>query len=119
MASGGDVPHDLSTFVIEAALDIRYGFWGCVAEGATFRTLGRKRTPQGRAVISKHLEELDRAEHLVNEMYFAWRRGEPTPVSDALDQALESWRRLPEGEDLVVEWSRRPAMSTPRRRRRR
>ena len=47
MAAGGDVPHDLATFVIEQALGIEHGFWGCVAAGATFRTLGRRRTPRG------------------------------------------------------------------------
>src|SRR5690606_41112188 len=47
MAAGGDLPHDLYTFVIEYALGIEHGFWGAVAAGATFRSLGRKRTPQG------------------------------------------------------------------------
>ena len=37
MAAGGDLPHDLYTFVIERALGMTHGFWGCVAEGATFR----------------------------------------------------------------------------------
>ena len=31
MAAGGDLPHDLYTFVIEDALDIEHGFWGCLA----------------------------------------------------------------------------------------
>ena len=68
MAAGGDLPHDLYTFVIERALDLRHGFWGCVAAGATFKTLGRKRTPQGKAVIMRHLGELDAAETQVNEI---------------------------------------------------
>lgn len=39
MAAGGDLPHDLYTFVIEDALGIEYGFriWGCIAAGATFK----------------------------------------------------------------------------------
>jgi hypothetical protein len=53
MAAGGDLPHDLVTFVIEDALAIEHGFWGCVAAGATFRTLGRRRTPQGREVSGR------------------------------------------------------------------
>ena len=61
MAAGRDLPHDLSTFVIEDALAIEHGFWGCVAAGATFKTLGRKRTAQGKAVISRHVDELDAA----------------------------------------------------------
>ncbi len=104
MAAGGDLPHDLSTFVIEDALDLEYGFWGCVAAGATFRTLGRKRTPQGTAVISRHLHDLDAAEAKVNEIYFAWRAGTTTPVDEELDAALTRWRAVPDGGDLVLEW---------------
>ncbi len=104
MAAGGDLPHDLSTFVIEDALDIERGFWGCVAVGATFKTLGRKQTPQGRAVIARHRDELDAAERRVNEIYFAWRAGEPTALDDELDTMLDRWRALPDGGDLDVEW---------------
>lgn len=107
MAAGGDVPHDLATFVIEAALGIERGFWGCVAEGATFRSLGRKRTPQGRAVIASHKADLDDAERRVNDVYFAWRRGEATPVDQELEEARRAWKRLTEGEELVLEWPRR------------
>jgi hypothetical protein len=104
MAAGGDLPHDLSTFVIEATLGIDHGFWGCVADGATFRSLGRKRTTPGRAIIHRHRQELDEAERRVNEVYFAWRRGEMTPASRELDQALTRWRQVPNGGELVVEW---------------
>ena len=114
MAAGGDLPHDLYTFVIEDQLDIECGFWGCVAAGATFKTLGRKRTPQGKAVIAQHLEDLDVAETKVNEIYFAWRAGRPTALDDALDSALARWRDVPDGGDLVVEW--RIERSAPRRR---
>lgn len=105
MAAGGDLPHDLYTFVIEDALHLDHGFWGCVADGATFRTLGRKRTPQGRAVIARHLHHLDAAEVRVNEIYFAWRAGRPTPLDHDLDAWLDRWRAVPDGGDLVVEWS--------------
>lgn len=105
MAAGGDLPHDLATFVIEDALGIEHGFWGCVAKGATFRSLRRKRTEPGKAVIRRHADELDDAEHRVNECYFAWRRGEPTPVDDALDEMLARWRQLAEGEAIVLEWA--------------
>lgn len=104
MAAGGDLPHDLYTFLIEDALGLEHGFWGCVADGATFKTLGRKRTPQGRAVIARHLEDLDAAEEQVNEIYFAWRAGTPTALDRELDEALERWRALPDGGDLVLEW---------------
>jgi hypothetical protein len=105
MAAGGDLPHDLATFAIEQALGIEHGFWGCVAAGATFRSLGRKRTPQGKAVIGRHLEELDAAEQRVNEVYAAWRRGEPTAAGAELDAMLERWRQVGEGDELVLEWT--------------
>lgn len=104
MAAGGDLPHDLATFVIEDALGMELGFWGCVAAGATFRTLGRKRTPQGRAVIERHLEDLEAAEALVNEVYFAWRAGESTPADAELDAMLARWRALADGGELVLAW---------------
>lgn len=116
MAAGRDLPHDLFTFVIEDRLDIEHGFWGCVAAGATFKTLGRKRTPQGRAVIARHVDELDAAEARVNEIYFAWRGGTATELDGELDTMLERWRALPDGGDLVVEWSTERPVRRPRRR---
>lgn len=110
MAAGGDLPHDLSTFVIEDTLGIEHGFWGCVADGATFRTLGRKRTSQGKAVITRHVAELDDAEQRVNEIYFAWRAGTPTSADGELDAMLARWRALKDGDELVLAWpSPRPA----------
>lgn len=104
MAAGGDIPHDLVTYVIEDALGLDHGFWGCVARGATFKTLGRKRTPQGKAVIAANGPALDEAEVRVNDVYFAWRRGESTAVDAALEAMLVRWRALGEGESLVVTW---------------
>ena len=104
MAAGGDLPHDLYTFVIEDALKIEFGFWGCVAAGATFKTLGRRRTPQGRVIISDHLKELNDAEARVNAIYFGWRAGEATPLNDELDSMLLRWRASSEGDELVLHW---------------
>ena len=104
MAAGADLPHDLYTFVIEEALAIEFGFWGCVAAGATFKSLGRKRTPQGNAVIARHLDELGSAEVRVNEIYFAWRAGEPTPLDNELDAMLARWRAFGDGEGLALRW---------------
>lgn len=107
MAAGGDVPHDLATFVVEAALGIEHGFWGCLAEGATFRSLRRRRTEPGVEVIRRHEATLDDAERRVNDAHFGWRRGEPTEspeVAEALDRALAAWRALPEGGELVLDW---------------
>lgn len=110
MAAGADLPHDLYTFVIEDGLGIEYGFWGCVADGATFKTLGRKQTPQGKAVIARHRDDLDAAEVRVNEIYFAWRAGEPTPLDNELDSMLAHWRALADGDELALQWPiRQPA----------
>ncbi len=113
MAVGRDLPHDLATFVIEDALSLEFGFWGCVAAGATFRTLGRRRTPQGTAVIAAHRDELDAAETRVNEVYFRWRDGRATPVDDVLAATLAEWRALPDGGDLVRRWDRSPPTRRP------
>jgi hypothetical protein len=86
--------------VIERALGIEHGFWGCVAARATLRTLGRKRTPQDRAVIARHLGDLEAAEARVDEIYFARRSGEPADH----DAMLDRWRAAPDGGDLVLEW---------------
>jgi hypothetical protein len=107
MAAGADIPHDLATFVIEQALGIRHGFWGCVSEGATFRTLGRKRTEPGKAVIKRHLTDLNEAETRVNDVYFTWREGGTTPVSETLDETLTRWRNLREYEELTLLWQER------------
>jgi hypothetical protein len=117
MASGGDLPHDLYTFVIEDHLQIEHGFWGCVAAGATFKTLGRRVTPQGREVIARHLGDLDAAEQQVNEIYFAWRAGVPTALDLELDAMLERWRVLPDGGELTLEWPTDRSEVRSRRRR--
>ena len=97
MAAGGDLPHDVYTFVIEDALDIEHGFWGCIAAGARFKTLRRRRTPQGKAAITRYLDELHAAEARVDEIYFAWRAGRPTSLDQELDSMLDRWRAVPEG----------------------
>ncbi len=116
MAAGADLPHDLYTFVIEDAFDLAHGFWGCVADGATFKTLGRKHTPQGRAVIDRHVDDLERAEAMVNEDCFAWRAGTPTELGRQLDAMLERWRALSVREEPNLEWSTTRPNSDGRRR---
>ena len=114
MAAGADLPHDLSTFVIEHALGIERGFWGCVAAGGTFRSLQRRPTAPGRAVVKAFAPDLDEAEVRVNAAYRSWRAGGPTPAAPALDEALVAWRALEEGGELVLRW----AAPAPARRRR-
>jgi hypothetical protein len=121
MAAGRDVPHDLTQFVIERALDIRDGFWGLLAHGGSFASVpGRRATGPGRALVGAHYAALVAAEGVVNGHYLVWQRGEATPVGPALDAMLARWRVLAEGERLVLEWPMRPlpnaaARSTVRR----
>jgi hypothetical protein len=105
MAAGRDLPHDLSQFVIERELGIRDGFWGLLAHGASFASVpGRRPTRQGRAIVRAHHAALAAGEAVVNTHFFAWRRGEATPVGPVLDEMLARWRRLADGERLILQW---------------
>ena len=104
MAAGASIPHDLAQYVIEAATDTENGFWGLVARGATFKSTGRKRTQSGRALIAEHRDDLDASEALAGEHMKRWRRGESTPVTDALTEAAARWEALEVGERMVFEW---------------
>ena len=109
MAAGRDVPHDLTQFVIERALDVRDGFWGLLAHGGSFASVpGRRMTGPGRALVRAHYAALVAVEGLVNRHYLAWHRGEATPVGPALEAMLARWRLLAQGERLVLEWPVRP-----------
>ena len=101
---GNDIPHDLAQFVIEASTGYANGFWGLVAKGATFKSTQRKRTKPGRAVIAAHRAELIASEQLANVHYGAWKHGDRSPTSVALDRAFAQWRALRPGERLVFQW---------------
>ena len=105
MALGrGDLPHDLLQLVVEAALGIERGFWGCVDAGATFRSTGRRRTKPGRAVIAANRRELVDAERVVFEHVELWKAGEPTPAGPAIERFEALWAGLGDGVSLTVEW---------------
>ena len=105
MAAGRDLPHDLSQCTIEHALDIRDGFWGLLAHGASFASVpGRRPTRLGRALVRDHHAALMAVEGIVNGHYAAWRRKQVTPVGPALDVMYARWLALRVGEPLVVEW---------------
>src|SRR4051812_45107456 len=105
MAAGRDVPHDLAQFVIERALGITDGFWGLLANGATFPSVpGRRVTRPGRALVREHHDSLVSVEVMTNMHFAAWRNGEATPVAAALDAMWVRWQALPEGERLCLEW---------------
>jgi hypothetical protein len=114
-AGGIDLPHDLAQFVVEATLGLQEGFWNLVANGATFKSIGRRRTKPGRQLIAAHRAGLNAAEWAVHGHVEAWRDGRPTPAGPALDAMLARWRSLPAGEELVVEWPTR-RLAQPRRR---
>ncbi len=104
MAVGRDLPHDLAQYVVEAATSYPNGFWGLLARGATFKSTGRRVTKPGRAVIQRHRDDLMVSEQLAGSHLMAWRAGEASPVSAALDRALAQWRRLRPDERLRFEW---------------
>ena len=113
MAAGRDLPHDLTQFTIERALEVRDGFWGLLAHGGSFPSVpGRKPTPQGRALVRAHQAALVAVEGVVNGHYQAWKRGEATPLKPALDTMYARWLALGEGERLVLEWPVQPLRSS-------
>jgi hypothetical protein len=106
MASGRDLPHDLAQFVVEATLGLHHGFWGLLANGATFKSVpGRRRTQPGLQLIRAHSQALNSIEHLVNAHVAAWRMGASTPAGPALDAMLARWQVLPVGEELRLDWA--------------
>jgi hypothetical protein len=116
MAAGRDLPHDLTQFTIERALDVRDGFWGLLAHGASFASVpGRKPTRPGRELARAHHASLMMLEGVVNGHYQAWQRGEPTPLRAALDVMFARWISLAAGEPLVVEWEVKPLPPTAQR----
>lgn len=109
MAAGRDLPHDLTQFTIERALDVRDGFWGLLAHGAWFASVpGRKPTQPGRALARAHHAALVAIEHVVNGHYLAWQRGEHTPLKPALDIMFARWLALGEGQSLLLDWPVQP-----------
>jgi hypothetical protein len=119
MAAGRDLPHDLTQFTIERALDIRDGFWGLLAHGASFASVpGRRPTCPGRALVRAHHAALMAVEGIVNGHYIAWRRGGATSVRPALDARYARWLALREGDRLVLEWPVHELPGTPSQSRR-
>ena len=118
MAAGRDLPHDLNQFTIERALDVRDGFWALLAHGGSFASVpGRRPTQQGLAIVRAHHAALMAIEGVVNKHYFAWKHGDATPLTPALDEMYARWLALHHDEKLVLEWPVQPLPgSTPRTR---
>jgi hypothetical protein len=106
MASGRDLPHDLGQFVVEATLRLDQGFWGLLANGASFKSVpGRRTTRPGRALARVHHEALADVESIVNSHVDAWRGGAYTPVAPALDHMYARWRALAADDRLTLDWT--------------
>ena len=108
----GYLPHDLAGFVIESGLGLRHGFWGLIAEGATFNSMRKRRTREGRAVIAAHRAELDAAEARVHAEEHLLEHGGDSPLRAEWDAMVARWAALPVGAALELEW---PGPSRPLR----
>ncbi len=105
MALGrGGLPHDLTQLVVEAAAGIEDGFWGSVADGATFKSTGRKRTKPGRAIIAKNRRGLVAAEAETGRQVRAWAAGHRTPVTEQLARFDRLWAEVADEGQITVEW---------------
>jgi hypothetical protein len=105
--AGRGLPHDLLQLLVERELGHRHGFWGCLAHGATFRSLvpgGRRRTPQGKAVIARHVADLDAAERDADAHARAWLHGLETSTTPILDDMRERWLALAEGGGIELDF---------------
>lgn len=112
MAAGRDLPHDLTQFTIERALEIRDGFWGTLAHGGWFPSVpGRKPTREGREIVRGNYTALVAVEGVVNGHYLAWKRGEATPLKPVLDAMHARWLALANDERLALEWPVHPLPS--------
>jgi hypothetical protein len=101
---GRDLPHDLAQYVIEASTGFANGFWGLVARGATFKSVNRRVTKPGRALIVQHRAEIAESEALAGCHLAAWKAGDKTPTTHALDAARLQWRALELGSAIVFDW---------------
>ncbi|MFG2755311.1 hypothetical protein [Streptomyces wuyuanensis] len=121
--TGPTMPHDLVHAAVEGALGITDGFWGAMAEGATFQgfeplTPGRHRR-SGLKVLRRKGDRVMAAELAVNWAYRVWT-GLPTEgrgigrapldadalarTGPALDEASARWTAVAEGDGLVRHW---------------
>lgn len=122
---GADLPHDLVHAVVETALPLTYGVWGCVAEGVVWGSMRHVsgRRPPHAAERSDRLKQerrdaVMRAEHLADVVGRLARGEQVPPVATAgvprerIDTAVAAvrdasrrWAALPVGQEWVVEWT--------------
>ncbi|MCZ2857794.1 hypothetical protein [Blastococcus sp. VKM Ac-2987] len=141
---GADLPHDLVHAVVETALPLADGVWGCVADGVIWGSMRHVsgRLPPHSAERSDRLKRervpaVQRAESLADVVGRLARGEEVLPQEvagsgvpaerigsavPAVREAARRWAALPVGERWVVEWptpAGRPAARGDRRRGRR
>jgi hypothetical protein len=124
---GADLPHDLVHAVVETALPLADGIWGCVADGVVWgsmRHVSGRRPPHSaersdRLKRERH-DAVQRAEN-VADLVGRLARGEDVPRAaaaaaglpperigaavDAVRDAAGRWAALPVGERWVLEWA--------------
>jgi hypothetical protein len=137
-AGGGvDLPHDLVHAVVETAVPLADGVWGCVADGVVWgsmRHVSGRRPPHAAdrsdRLKRERVEAVLRAEGLADLVARLARSGEVLPheigasgvASERIEAAVAAvrdatrrWADLPVGEEWVVTWPARPGMRTARR----
>ncbi|MEU9304085.1 hypothetical protein [Streptomyces sp. NPDC048269] len=119
------IPHDLAHAAVEEALGIHDGFWGAVADGATFQgmepTEPTRHRRSGLKVLRRKGGAVLAAELSVNWAYRVWSGRSVTgrgvgrsPLDEAalhrattaLEAAADRWAAVPEGGSLVWHWHR-------------
>jgi hypothetical protein len=124
---GADLPHDLVHAVVETALPLADGIWGCVADGVVWgsmRHVSGRRPPHSAersdALKRERHEAVQRAEN-VADVVGRLVRGEQVPPGavaasavprERIDAAVAAvrdasrrWAAIPVGEEWVVEWT--------------
>ncbi|MCF6508737.1 hypothetical protein E9549_15175 [Blastococcus sp. MG754426] len=127
---GADLPHDLVHAVVETALPLRDGVWGCVADGVVWGSMRHVsgRRPPHAAERSDRLkrertEAVQRAETVADLVHRLSGGEEVLPgqvaasgvprerigaAVEAVREATRRWAALPVGERWVVEWPAGP-----------
>jgi hypothetical protein len=106
------IPHDLAHFIVEQALVLTRGFWGCVAGGAVFRGMiivsGRlppHAAARSRAIIKEMGQDGTEAEVLVGILVGIAQEGIDPRGPVARTRIADAWRnpRQTEQKPLGVE----------------
>ena len=134
---GADLPHDLVHAVVETAIPLADGVWGCVADGVVWGSMrhvsGRRpphATERSDRLKQQRRDAVMRAEHLA-DVVARLAHGEQVPAGvvtasgvprERIDAAVAAvraasrrWAALPVGEEWVHEWTTSPGKRGRRR----